>query len=51
MHLPPERVERTLTLLREGTNVNLVGMRSSGRSALVREVAEGVGTSHHEQTT
>ncbi|KQY47713.1 LuxR family transcriptional regulator [Cellulomonas sp. Root137] len=40
VHLPPERVERTLTLLREGTNVNLVGMRSSGRSALVREVAE-----------
>lgn len=40
VQLRPERVERTLALLREGTHANVVGMRSSGRSALVRCVVE-----------
>ena len=40
VQLRPERVERTLALLREGTHANVVGMRCSGRSALVRCVVE-----------
>ncbi|MBD7952343.1 helix-turn-helix transcriptional regulator [Oerskovia rustica] len=38
--LHARHLEQVLGYLRDGTNVNVVGMRSSGRSALVRRVIE-----------